>query len=430
MAHLTEAATPLHERRAEVPPALSSLIMRLLAKDPADRPQSAEEVLRALDDVPTVSDDRRRATARVAPTIWPVRRSAIVAVLIVSLIVAAISAYRKWIGTRAPNIASLVVLPFVNTSGEAANEPFTEGLTDELIGTLSKVSGLTVMSRSSSFALKGKSLGPRAIAEMLPVGAMIEGSLRREGNRLKVAAQLVSTKDGTIIWTETYDRELIGAFDVQEQIARSIVAALRIKLVAGTDSASSRRPTADTAAYELYLRGRQIFRVRTDEDGSREAARYFEQAIARDSSFARAYSGLSDAHTRLAVFGYAPPDVEFEKGRAAARRALDLDGTLADAHVSLGQILMVHDFKWAESERELRLAASLDRGYTYARTVLAICLASQGRFAERSPISTRPQRSIRSARRSTKCADVSTCIMTSPTRQSECCGERSSSIRN
>jgi adenylate cyclase len=269
--------------------------------------------------------------------------------------------YRRSLGTRAPSIASLVVLPFVNTSGEPAYEPFTDGLTDELIGTLSKMSGLRVLGRTSSFALKGKGLGALAIADTLGVDALLEGSVRREGNRLKAAAQLLGTKDGSVIWSQTYDRELVDAFDgfdVQEQIARSIMAALRVKLMARTDSASSKRPTADPVAYDLYLRGRSVFRGGTNENRLREAARYFERAIEQDSSFARAHSGLSDVYTKLAVFGYSEPEREFAKGRRAAQRALDLDSTLAEAHTSLGHILMVHDFEWAAAGGELRRALS------------------------------------------------------------------------
>jgi TolB-like protein/DNA-binding SARP family transcriptional activator/tetratricopeptide (TPR) repeat protein len=305
-----------------------------------------------------------------------------------ALLVAAVGAYQTWPHGAATNAvaattrASVAVLPFVNTSGDLGNEPFSDGLTDELIGTLGKISGLKVAGRTSSFALKGKGLGVRAIADTLGVGAVVEGSVRREGSRLKVAVQLVNTSDGTVIWTETYDRELVDAFTVQEEIARAIVAALRVKLVARSDRASSRRPTADPVAYELYLRGRYIWRERPGRDGILEAARYFEQAIARDSLYAQAYAGLSDAHTRLAVFGYGQPHEEFAKGKAAAQRALALDSTLADAHASLAHVLLVHDFDWAASEREFRLALALDPSYIFARTVLAICLSSQGRFDE------------------------------------------------
>ena len=315
------------------------------------------------------------------------RRSIVALATMGALMVGGVVAYRAWPhdASRPSGAviarASVAVLPFANTSGDLANEPFSDGLTDELIGTLGKVSGLKVSGRTSSFALKGKALGVRAIADTLGVATVLEGSVRRDGSRLKVAAQLVNTNDGSVIWTETYDRELVDAFDVQREIARSIVAALRVRLVAEAGR-TFKRPTSDPLAYELYLRGRYIWWARTGRDGTLEAQRYFEQAIARDSLFARAYSGLSDTHARLAVFGYGQPNEEFAKAKSAAQRALALDSTLADAHTSLAHVLMLHDFDWVGAEREFRLALALDPKYIFTRLPFAICLLSQGRYAE------------------------------------------------
>jgi TolB-like protein/DNA-binding SARP family transcriptional activator/tetratricopeptide (TPR) repeat protein len=332
--------------------------------------------------------DRSQPIARSVDPMRPRRRPMRIVVAASALMLAVVGAYRSWprgVGAiaAAPRArASVAVLPFANTSGDPANEPFSDGLTDELISTLSKISGLKVAGRTSSFAIKGKRLSVRAIADTLGVAAVLEGSVRREGSRLKIAAQLVNTADGAVIWTETYDRELVDAFSVQTEIASAIASAFRVTHIALSDPASSKRPTADPVAYELYLRGRYIWSERPGKDGILEAARYFEQAIARDSLYARAYAGLSDVHTRLAVFGYGQPDEEFAKAKAAAQRALSLDSTLADAHASLAHVLMVHDFDWVASEREFRLALALDPTYIFARTVFAICLSSQGRFAE------------------------------------------------
>ena len=275
---------------------------------------------------------------------------------------------------------SIAVLPFVNTSGDVGNEPFSDGLTDELIGTLGKVPTLKVVGRTTSFAFKGKGLGVRAVADSLGVCAVLEGSVRREGRRVKATAQLVSTGDATINWTETFDREIVDAIGLQEEIARAIVAALRLKLASGSDSALFKRQTADPVAYDLYQRGRYIWWHRTNREGNLEAVNYFEQAVARDPGYARAYAGLADAHARLAVFGYERADEEFAKAKEAAQRALALDSTLADAHASLGHILLVHDFDSRASEREFRTALALDPGYTFGRLAFALSLASQHRF--------------------------------------------------
>jgi len=306
------------------------------------------------------------------------------------LMVAGVAAYRAWPngatnGASVPTTArtSVAVLPFANISGDVANEPFSDGLTDELIGTLGKIPGLKVSGRTSSFALKGRGLSVRAIADTLGVGAVIEGSVRREGSRLKVTVELVNTSDGAVIWSEKYDRELVDALGLQEEIAQSIVAALRVKLVVAQNTrGSATRPPLDPLAYELFLRGRFIWWARTNRDGTLEAAHYFEQAIARDSLFARAYAGLSDAHARLGIFGYGQPRDEFAKARAAAERALSLDSALADAHASLGHVMLVYDWDWAGAEHEFRRALALDPSYTFARLTLAICLWGQERFDE------------------------------------------------
>jgi TolB-like protein/DNA-binding SARP family transcriptional activator len=304
---------------------------------------------------------------------------------LVALILLA-GAYGAWTKSRSANdgasCTSIAVLPFANTSGDVSNDPFSDGLTDELIGTLGKVQTLKVIGRTTSFAFKGKNLGVHAVADSLGVCAVLEGSVRREGRRMKATAQLVSTRDATIHWTETFDREMVDAIGLQEEIARAIVTALRVKLATGIDSALFKRQTTDPVAYDLYQRGRYIYWNRTNREGNLQAASYFEQAIARDSQYARAYAGLADAHARLAVFGYEQADDEFAKAKAAALHALALDSTIADAHASLGHILFVHEFDWTGSEREFRTALTLDAAYTFGRIAYSLSLASQNRFDE------------------------------------------------
>ncbi|MEP7001758.1 MAG: tetratricopeptide repeat protein, partial [bacterium] len=372
-------------------PAVREVVSRLQRAGPVKKtpvPESAADERPHHDTVETaiatavsasVGETRSTARTRVRP-MWRT-------VAIVALILVAVASYRAWPRNRhslADGSACrfVAVLPFANTSGDAANEPFSDGLTDELIGTLGKVPKLTVAGRTTAFALKGKGLGVHALADSLGVCAVLEGSVRREGRRLKATAQLVRTSNATVMWADSYDRELVAALSTQEEIARSIVDAIRVALAVGAGSPSLRRSTADPVAYELYLRGRSIFWQRTGRDGILQAASYFDRAIARDSLYARAYAGLSDAHTRLAVFGYGRPHEEFAKAKAAAQKALALDSTLADAHASLAHLLCVHDYNWAAAELEARIAVALDPGYGFARIALAICLSSQGRLTE------------------------------------------------
>jgi adenylate cyclase len=279
--------------------------------------------------------------------------------------------------TASPSVA---VLPFANTSGDPADEPFADGLTEELIGAISRVPGITVTGRTSTFALKGRDLHVRVIAETLGVTTLLEGSVRRAGDRLKIATRLVSAEDHRVLWAESYDRAAGDIFAVQEEIARATAEALRVRLGAGGGRLT--RPATDLAAYELYLKGRNILNTRSGGERLLQAVRYFEQAAERAPAYAPAYAGLSDAYAYLAVFAYHRSHDAFPKAMAAARKALALDDTLAEAHASLAHALCVYDFEWAAAERAFRRAISLDPSYTFARIALAICLQDQGRFAE------------------------------------------------
>jgi TolB-like protein/Tfp pilus assembly protein PilF len=284
----------------------------------------------------------------------------------------------------AEEIPSVAVMPFVNVGGAATDEPFADGLTDELIATLGKMPGLRVIGRSSVFALKGRGLGARTIADTLGVEHLLEGSVRRSGNRLRVVAQLVSARDGSQQWSETYDRELRDVFDVQQEMARAMASALRVRLgpAAAAGAGQPARPTDDSLAYDLYLKGRFALYTRSREEDLRRAAGLFEQAVARDPEYAQAWSGLSDAYTAIATFGYGQPREAYGKAREAAARALALDSTLAEARTSLAHVLFVHEYRWEESERELRRAIREDPGYAMARVVYSVRLQSEGRNAE------------------------------------------------
>ena len=312
-------------------------------------------------------------------------RSALVIGALVMLGLAVAVGGLRWGGERAPSVIpsrSLVVLPFVNTGGGAANEHFSSGLTDELIGALGRIRELRVVGRTSAYAAQRRGLDAPGLARALDVGSVLEGSVRRDGERLKVSAQLVDATSDRVLWAESYDRELRDVFAVQEDIARAIVTALRVELVGPSRAVFAARAPADPLASELYLRGKYVFATHLGRDGMMQAASYFEQAIARDSTYASAWAGLSDARARLAIFGYGRSHEEFALAKAAARRALALDSTLAAAHAALAHVLFVYDFEWDAAEHAFRRALELDPGYTFARLPFAICLASRERFGE------------------------------------------------
>jgi TolB-like protein/Tfp pilus assembly protein PilF len=377
--------SPLSRLVPNVPLGLERLVGRLLSKDPAARPSNAAEVEQALASVLTLPAPRSRRPA------WLV-----VAAVVMLMAIGGAALWQLRGGSpdeppAAPRIAtaegvpSVAVMPFVNVGGDASDEPFVDGLTDELIATLGKMPGLRVIGRSSVFALKGRNLGARTIADTLGVEHLLEGSVRRAGNRLRVVAQLVSARDGSQRWSETYDRELRDVFDVQQEMARAMASALRVRLgpaAAAGGAANAPRPTNDTLAYDLYLKGRFALYTRSREEDLRRAVEHFEQAVARDPAYAQAWSGLSDAYAAIANFGYARPGEAYGTARDAAVRALALDSTLAEARTSLAHVMFVHEYRWEESERELRRAIQEDPGYAMARVIYAVRLQSQGRFSE------------------------------------------------
>ena len=281
---------------------------------------------------------------------------------------------------RTARLPTVAVLPFTNTGGDATDEHFSDGLTDELIGTLGRMPGLVVTARTSVFALKGTSLPTPQIAAMLGVTTLVEGNVRRSDDRVRVGAHLVSAADGAVLWTATLERPARNIFALQEEIAHAIANALRVKLTGALKNLI--HPAANLAAYEAYLKGRHILNTRSSKERLLEAIRFFERAAECDPMYAPAFAGLSDAHASLAIFAHDSPGKQFPNAMAAARKALALDDTLAEAHASLAHALFVHDFEWAAAEREFRRAVSLDPGYTFARVAFAICLQDQGRFDE------------------------------------------------
>jgi serine/threonine-protein kinase len=381
------------ESRPDVPVEVQAVIDGLLQKDPARRTGSAAAVIDALDRIDAgqsgQSGQSGRRPAATRGSLTTTRRRAALLLGGTVTLLAMIAGTILWSRgsrvagtpqaslTETPTPKRLAVMPFTNTSGDQANEPFVDGLTDELIDILGRT-GLQVTARSSVFALKGKQLDARRIADTLDVDHLLDGSVRRAGNRLRVFAQLVRASDGAAIWSDQYDRAYADVFDVQQDIARAIAGALRVQLVPG----SGARPTADPEAYEMYMKGRYALNSRSGPDDLARAVKHFEDAIARDSNYARAYSGLSDAWALVANFGYDRPRPSHAKARAAALRALALDSTLAEARTSLGHTLCTHDFAWAESERQFRRALDQDPGYVLTRITYAICLMSTGRFAE------------------------------------------------
>ncbi len=276
---------------------------------------------------------------------------------------------------------TIAVLPFVNASPDPENEYLSDGITDELIDAFSKVNGLRVASRSSVFALKGRPQDVRAIGALLGASEVLEGTLRKSGDRLRITAQLSSASDGQLVWSQRYDRTLRDVFEIQDEIARTIVDTLRATSFADLDPPRARRYTDSVTAYGLYLRGRFAWNKRTQE-GVLESIDYFEQAIAEDPSYALAYTGLADAYSLQVDYRSVPVHEGFERAIAHAEKALALDEKLAEAHSSLAWSLFAYKWDWARADREFRRAIELDPRYATAHQWYAFLLASGGRIEE------------------------------------------------
>ena len=276
-----------------------------------------------------------------------------------------------------PVPASIAVLPFANMSADRDNEYFADGITEEIINVLAKLDGLRVASRTSSFAFKGQDSDIRRIGDQLNVATVLEGSVRKAANRLRVTAQLISVRDGYHMWSERYDRELDDVFAIQDEIAQAIVSNLEVKLGRRSDPQLVKAPTANLEAYNLFLEGRYHWLRRGES--LRHAERCFSQAVALDSRFALAHVGLADTYNLLGWYRMERPADAFPKAKSAATNALAIDPNQAEAYTSLGFVLMNYDWDWPGAERAFQKSLQLNPGYPTAHHWYSEFLMSQGR---------------------------------------------------
>ncbi len=324
--------------RPDVPGELEEVIAKSLRKNPDERFQRMEMFASALDSVLKRLEARREASH--AGTEWP-----------------------------APSIA---VLPFANLSADKENEYFSDGLAEDIIDALTQVPGLRVMARTSSFAFRGKEQDVREIGTRLNVQHILEGSVRRAGNRLRVTVQLVKASDGYHLWSERFDREMTDVFAIQDEISRAIVEKLRLRLA--DDRPLVKRYTDNPAAYDLCLKAR-YHNLKMTQEGRDAGRRYCEQAIALDPNYALAYVVLAESYFWGAYWGSTDPREAFSKAKSAALEAAKLDDTIADAHSALGTVLGAGEFDWNGAEREFRRAQELSPSLVAVRYDHAWCYA-------------------------------------------------------
>ncbi len=280
-----------------------------------------------------------------------------------------------------PDGNRIAVLPFVNISPDKGDEYFSDGLTEELISTISNISELSVISRTSIMSYKGSAKKISEIGRELGVGNVLEGSVRKAGNRIRVTVQLIEVKNDRHLWVQNYDRQLDDVFAVQSDIAGQVADALRIRILPNERQKLEKRPTKSTEAYTLYLKGRYYWNERK-KDSLFKALEYFTEAIRIDQSYALAYSGMADCYNVLGDHGYMPPAEAFSRVKELATKAIELDPSSAEAHASLGAALVANDWDFQGAEREFRKAIELNSSYATARHWHAILLYKKRRFGD------------------------------------------------
>ena len=305
------------------------------------------------------------------------------------------------VATRSqPDVPSIAVLPFANMSADPEQEFFCDGMAEEIINALTKLENLRVVARTSAFQFKGQALDLREVGKKLDVTSVLEGSVRKVGNRLRVTAQLIKVSDGYHLWSERYDRDMDDVFAVQDEIAQSVVQKLKVKLLGAGDTPLVKRPTDNVEAYNLVLQGR-YHAVRSTGAALEKALACFTQALAMEPTYAQAQAGIAFAQAIRALVNVAAPHALMPEAKEATLKALALDETAADAHVSLAVVLHYYEWDWTGAEREYRRAQELSPGDTYARSTYAMLLGTLGRVdesmaearaaVERDPVSAQPR---------------------------------------
>jgi serine/threonine-protein kinase len=378
--------------RPDVPTALADLIMRCLAREPADRPQTAEELLTELDDPAMVSGAFTAPTRHVSfwrqMKDWRFITAAVIALAGFGSATASLGrpllSPAAASAPAAPSAASIVVLPLVSIGTDSGNAYLADGITNELATALSRVPGVRVVSPSRAASLLASGKSPTEVGKALNVSQQLEGTVQRQGKRLRVTARLVGVSDGVMHWSDMYERNVTDLLTVQQELARVITGAVGAAI--GGDIAqvvpvvSTPAGAENGAAYDRYLRGR--FQLgRRSAASLRRAIDYFEDAIAKDPKLAAAYSGLADAQGLLPLYADVPAEPALASALRSADKAIMLDSTLAEAWASRG-VLHGRTWRWAEAERDFRRAIALNSSYSPAHQWLGELLLVLGRTTE------------------------------------------------
>ncbi|MGB6340484.1 MAG: protein kinase, partial [Candidatus Aminicenantaceae bacterium] len=355
MKHKSEEPQAPQTIDPQIPDSLNRMILRCLEKDKERRFQSAEEILSELKVIKESITTTREISGELKTVTAP--------------------------RAQETEEKSIAVLPFSDLSPQKDQEYFCDGLVEELINSLSHISELHVPARSSSFSFKEKDLDIREVGKILNVETVLEGSVRKAGNRLRITAQLINVADGYHMWSERYDRDMDDIFAIQDEISLAIVDNLKVKLLKGEKTKIVKRHTEDKEAYNLYLKGRYFWNRRHEGD-MMKAIECYQQALAKDPSYALPYVGIADVFNVFGLWSFIDPKEAFTKAKAAVSKALELDDSLGDVYTSLGFINMCFDWDWNEAEKNYKRGIELNPKNAYAHAWFSIFLVSQKRNKE------------------------------------------------
>jgi serine/threonine protein kinase/Tfp pilus assembly protein PilF len=392
---INEEQQPLARYNEGVSDELQRIVSKCLSKSRDERYQHAEDLLA------DIRHERKRleyaqrpqpATSKSAIPVSGIRKptwriAAVGGTLLTVLLATLLVLLQPWGPSTEeashPDARSIAVLPFTNMSDDIDDEYFSDGITEDILTQLVKIRDLKVVSRTTIMNYKGTTKSLHEIAQELGVGSILEGSVRRSGSRVRIVSQLIDARTDEHVWAETYDRELSDIFAIQSDVATRIASALQATLSLSEQAALEKPPTSNTDAYSLYLRGRYYWRKRS-RDGLRAAARAFEEATKRDPGYALAYVGLADTYALFPYYGVQDLSVEeaYDRAEQMARRALEINPNLAEAHTALGNILKEARWDWVGAETAFRNAIDLDPRYATAHHWYSEALATVGRFDE------------------------------------------------
>jgi len=389
MKHKSEIPKNPKEYNAQIPDDLSKLILMCLEKEKASRYQSAGEVRAELENIekgiPTTDKEipkRKAITSKEITVTFGLRKLLVPALVVIGIIIIALVIWQVLSQREVivpADIHSIAVLSFDDLSPEGDREYLCDGIAESILSALSKINGLRVPGKTSSFSFKGKVRNIKDIGDKLKVETVLEGSIQRLENRIRITAQLIKVEDETLMWSEQYNRDEEDLFAIQDEIALSVAGKLRARLLEDEQSQLTKRYTESPEAYKAYLKGRYYLEKRTHKDIKR-SAEFFQQALEIDPNYAKAYSGFADYYNLQTFYGNVKPRDALPKGKELALKALEIDESLSEAHTSLADILGNWDWDWVGAEREFKRAIELNPNYALAHSWYSSLLVNQGRI--------------------------------------------------